>query len=309
VRPTSPPQDEEREEDRTAIGKIAEMPASTRRDRAHFIVLAGESLGQMFRVGQPEVVMGRAADAGIRLQDDGVSRRHARIVMTEGEVCIEDLGSANGTLLNGQPIRRAVLRDGDKIQMGSTTILKFTYADELEENFQRKMLDAALYDPLTGACNKRHFLHRLKSEVAYATRHRACLALLMLDIDHFKRINDNHGHPTGDRVLATLGQIVTGTLRTEDLFARFGGEEFAILCRGATADNALALAERLRARIEACAFEHHGRRIPVTISVGVAAWYDQPDSATQLIAGADEALYKAKGGGRNRVVVRAARSA
>jgi diguanylate cyclase (GGDEF)-like protein len=129
----------------------------------------------------------------------------------------------------------------------------------------------------------------------------------MLDIDHFKRINDSHGHPAGDHVLATLGQIVSSMLRVEDVFARFGGEEFAVLCRGADADNALALAERLRLGVERFAFEHQGRRIPVTISVGVAAWFDQSDSETQLIANADEALYKAKGGGRNRVVVRAFR--
>ncbi len=305
---TLPPQDEEREEDRTAIGKIAPMPASSRRDRAHLIVLAGEALGQMFRIEESGVVVGRAGDADIRLHDDGVSRRHARIVLADGQVCIEDLGSANGTLVNGEPVQRAVLSDGDKIQMGSTTILKFTYADELEEKFQQKMHDAALYDALTKACNKRHFLHRLETEVAYAKRHSTPLSLLMIDIDHFKRINDGHGHPAGDHVLSTLGQIVSSALRTEDLFARFGGEEFAVLCRGVTANSALSLAERLRARVETFAFEYQGRRIPVTISVGVAAWFDQADSATKLISDADEALYKAKGSGRNRVVVRAVRS-
>jgi two-component system cell cycle response regulator len=109
--------------DETVVGKIAALTLNTRRDRAHLIVLAGESLGQMFRVDGSETVIGRAADAAIRLQDDGVSRRHARIVQTGGELHIEDLRSANGTLVNGHPIQSAVLRDGDKIQMGSTTIL------------------------------------------------------------------------------------------------------------------------------------------------------------------------------------------
>lgn len=304
----SQPPDDDGDEDRTQIGEVTVVPSSTRRDRAHLIVLAGESLGQMFRIEQPEIVIGRAADADIRLQDDGVSRRHARIVLMNGELCIEDLQSANGTLLNGDRVRRAVLRDGDKIQMGSTTILKFTYADELEESFRQKMQEAALHDGLTKAYNKGHFLHRLPTEVAYAKRHGAPLSLLMLDVDHFKRVNDTYGHPAGDYVLATLAQIVQGTLRAEDLFVRFGGEEFAVLCRGATADNALTLAERLRTKIGAFAFDHHGRRIPVTVSIGVAAWFDQPDSATRLIADADEALYKAKETGRNRVVVRAFRA-
>jgi two-component system, cell cycle response regulator len=301
--------DDDRDEDQTKIGDAAETPKSTRRDRAHFIVLAGESLGQMFRVDRSEIILGRAADAAIRLHDDGVSRHHARIVQVQGELCIEDLGSANGTLLNGHRIRNAVLRDGDKVQMGSTTILKFTYADELEENFQQKMHDSALYDGLTKACNKRHFLDRLQTEVPYAKRHATPLSLLMLDVDHFKQVNDRHGHLAGDYVLATLAQIVRSTIRTEDLFARYGGEEFAILCRGTTIENALVLAERLRAKVETFFFEQHRQRIPVTISVGVASWFDQPDSATQLIADADAALYKAKAGGRNHVVVRAVQGA
>jgi two-component system cell cycle response regulator len=303
------PAGDEDDQDRTKIGDIAVAPKSGRRDRAHLIVLAGESLGQMFRVEQTGCLIGRAVDATIRLQDDGVSRHHARIVEFQGELCIEDLTSANGTFLNGDRIRTAVLRDGDQIQVGSTSILKFTYADELEESFQQRMHDAALYDGLTKACNKRQFLRRLDTEVAYAKRHAAPVSLLMLDVDHFKQVNDRHGHLAGDHVLSTLAQIVQSTIRTEDLLARYGGEEFAVLCRGTPIESALVLAERLRAKVETFLFEEHQKRIPVTISVGVAAWFDQPDSATQLIANADAALYKAKAGGRNRVVVRAVRGA
>lgn len=299
-------QPEDGDEDRTTIGDIV-APGSRRRDRAHLVVLAGEGVGQMFRIEGSEVVVGRGDDADIRLQDDGVSRRHARIVRTKGELCIEDLQSANGTLLNGQSVRNAVLRDGDKIQIGSSTVLKFTYSDELEETFLQTMQDAAVHDGLTGAFNKGHFLQQLETEAAYAKRHGAPLSLLMLDVDHFKRVNDSCGHPAGDYVLAALARIVQGAIGTEDLFARFGGEEFVVLCRGETADSALALAERLRTAVEYFAFEHHGRRLRVTVSIGVASWFDQAHSATQLVADADEALYEAKNGGRNRVIVRAFR--
>jgi two-component system cell cycle response regulator len=302
-----PRHDEDRDDERTVIGKLDERPVVIRRDRAHLLVLAGEGLGQMFRIEQPETLLGRAADAALQLRDDGVSRRHARILQNAGQLWIEDLGSANGTLLNGERVRRALLRDGDKIQIGSTTILRFTYTDELEEEFQQRMHDAALYDGLTKACNKRHFLHQLGIEVSYAKRHGTPLTLLMLDVDHFKRVNDNHGHPAGDYVLATIAQIFRSSLRAEDLFARYGGEEFAVLCRDATIDKGLALADRLRAKVETFVFEQRQQRIVVTISVGVASWFDQPDSSTQLIADADAALYKAKTGGRNRVVVRGAR--
>jgi two-component system cell cycle response regulator len=296
------PDDEERDEDRTAIGDLTAIKVANRRDRAHLIVLAGGSLGQMFRVDKMETVIGRAADASIRLDDDGVSRRHARVVQHKNEVWIEDLESANGTFVNEDRVTRQLLRDGDKIQMGSTTILKFTYGDELEETFQQKMYDAALHDGLTGAFNKRHFLDRLPTEIAYARRHKTPLSLLMFDVDHFKHVNDRHGHVAGDFVLAKIAELVNSTLRTEDLFARYGGEEFSILCRGATLEKASVLAERIRAKIETHLFEHHGTRIPVTISVGVTTFVDHPDATTQLIADADAALYHAKRTGRNRVV-------
>lgn len=288
----------------TQIGQVdrALIRAQSRRDRAYLIVLAGENLGQMFPVRDTETVIGRAADASVRLKDDGVSRRHAKILHSEGQVIVEDMKSANGTLLNGQRVDRAQLQDGDKIQVGSTTILKFTYADRLEEDFQQKMYEAAIHDGLTRAYTKRYLLDRLPTEVAYARRHATPLSLLMMDVDHFKKINDMHGHLAGDYVLVMLAQLISSALRTEDIFARYGGEEFSILCRGATLDNAALLAERLRGRVAGAAFEHQGKRIPVTISIGVATYVEQPDAETKLIAEADAALYQAKGAGRNRVV-------
>jgi two-component system cell cycle response regulator len=169
------------------------------------------------------------------------------------------------------------------------------------------MYDAALYDALTKAFNKRHFLDRLPIEISHAKRHRTPLSLLMIDADHFKQVNDRYGHVAGDHVLTTLARIVRGTLRAEDLFARYGGEEFCVLCRDTPLANASGLAERLRAKVETFLVEHEAQRIPVTISIGVASWLDQPDGAMKLISDADEALYEAKRSGRNRVVARAAR--
>jgi two-component system cell cycle response regulator len=289
----------------TRVGRVdrALLRVQSRRDRAYLIVLAGENLGQMFPIKDAETVIGRAADASVRLKDDGVSRKHARLIHKEGEVTVEDLKSANGTLLNGQRVEgTATLQDGDKIQVGSTTILKFTYADRLEEAFQQKMYEAALYDGLTKAYTKRYFLDRLPTEIAYARRHATPLSLLMIDVDHFKLVNDTHGHLGGDYVLVVLAQSIAGALRTEDIFARYGGEEFAVLCRGVLLENAALLAERLRDRIEGAAFEYQQKPIPVTISIGVASYREQPDAGTQLIADADAALYQAKGAGRNRVV-------
>ncbi|UQA55211.1 GGDEF domain-containing protein [Polyangium aurulentum] len=282
-----------------------ELLARAQRDRAYLIVLAGSNVGEMYEVEGPETVLGRGANATIRLNDDGISRRHARLVHVQNEVVLEDLNSSNGTAVNGDPITQRILRDGDKIRLGSTTILKFTYHDHLDVSFQQQMLDAALRDGLTKAFNKRYFLGRLETELAYAKRHRAPLSLVMFDVDHFKRVNDTYGHLAGDYVLAKISKLTQNTVRTEDVFARYGGEEFGVICRGVNLANAGILGERLRAIVETTEFDHEGTRMPITISVGVAAYPDLPlETPEQLIAAADEALYQAKRTGRNRVLLK-----
>jgi two-component system, cell cycle response regulator len=303
-----PEPDEDFEATRVAnVGEIQkELATRSPRDRAYLIVLAGSNVGEMYRVDGPELVIGRASGAAIRLNDDGISRRHARLLQLENnQVLIEDLGSSNGTLVNGEPVTQLTLHDGDKIRLGSTTILKFTYHDHLDESFQQQMYDAALRDGLTKAFNRKYFLDRLETEVAYARRHHTQLSLLIFDVDHFKRINDTYGHLAGDYVLARIAKIASNTVRTEDVFARYGGEEFAILCRGVGLDNAGILAERLRILIEGSMFEHDGVRVRVTVSIGVAAHPELAvENGQELIGAADEALYEAKRTGRNRVLLK-----
>jgi diguanylate cyclase (GGDEF)-like protein len=273
-------------------------------EHPYFIVLAGEGLGRMYRIEEAQTIIGRAAEATLRLQDDGVSRKHAMVAKIGPELWIQDLQSANGTRINGELTERRMLKDGDQIQIGTTTILKFTYSDELEEQFQRNMYDAALRDGLTKAFNKRHFLDRLPTETAYARRHRTALCLLMIDVDHFKMVNDKYGHLAGDYVLQTLAQIVMSSLAPEDLFARYGGEEFAVLSRRVVPGNAEVLAERIRGHVQATMFEHQGRRFPVTISIGLAPFLDSQATSEAFVADADAALYESKRAGRNRVTVR-----
>ncbi len=297
---------EEKEEVTAVVGR----PAPTQAARAEntvprhpqLLVLLGESVGKTFPLDRPAII-GRGDVAQIRLHDEGISRRHAMVVRVGGELCLEDLQSANGTRVNGEPITRHVLRDGDKIQLGEKTILKFADADSVEEGFHQAMYEAAVRDALTRVYNRRHFVERLASEVAYSRRHRSPLSLLMVDIDHFKRINDGYGHPAGDYVLATLGQVLLAAVRAEDIVARYGGEEFAILCRGTPPMSALQLAERLRRAVEAHAFVYREKRISVTLSVGIAMCADSPTAAQHLVAKADGALYEAKQTGRNRAVL------
>ena len=166
------------------------------------------------------------------------------------------------------------------------------------------MLDAALRDGLTRAYNRRFFMERLESEIRFALRHRTTIALLMIDLDRFKDINDRHGHLAGDHTLATFAAWIEKTIRGEDVFARYGGEEFAILTRATSRSDAYRFAERLRRGIGNQRIEYNGVHLPLTVSIGVASVPNDPaDSPLGLVRAADSALYRAKEGGRNRVAL------
>jgi len=292
----------------TTETKPAVPPESDReqkRNLAYLVVLAGVSAGEMFKLQADKTVVGRGPTVGVRLNDEGVSREHCAFVREgEDKMVVVDLGSTNGTFCNGIKIDRKELSDGDKIMVGSTTILKFTYHDYLDEVFQRQMYESALRDGLTKVFNKKYFTDYLEKEFAFASRHGSPLALIFLDIDHFKKINDTHGHPAGDFVLSELSQLMAGLLRTEDVLARFGGEEFTVLCRGSDQNGALTVAERLRSTVEQRKFTFGGKDIPVTISLGVASVPESgADDHAGFLAAADKALYEAKRTGRNRVCV------
>ncbi len=296
-------------DDETKIAAKDELkrPAAQDRDRAYLIVLAGSTVGEMYKIVNETTVIGRGQQADIQVVDEGISRRHAEIVHRGDQILIRDLQSTNGTFCNGDRIREHQLSDGDKIQVGSTTILKFTFHDSLDETFQRQMYESALRDGLTKIFNKKYFLDRVESEFAYAIRHHTPLSLVMFDIDHFKRINDTHGHLAGDHALSTLARVVSEAIRQEDVFARYGGEEFAVICRGIDLAGAVTFGERIRRSVDAQAFVYNGIDIKVTVSVGVAMIDPIMRSPMELIGAADDALYQAKRQGRNAVV--AAKSA
>ncbi|HET6612687.1 MAG TPA: GGDEF domain-containing protein [Kofleriaceae bacterium] len=278
----------------------AEKPS---RDLAYLIVLSGTGVGEMFKISDDEVILGRGSDCDVSLRDDGISREHCKIVRHRNALFVCDLDSRNGTFLNGHPVAKEQLHDGDKIQMGRTTILKFTYHDHLDESFARQMFDSALRDGLTGAYNKRYFSERLDSEIQFAHRHNTPLSLLFIDIDHFKEVNDDYGHLAGDHVLAELSRLIHGAIRHEDVLARYGGDELAIILRAISLGEATLLGDRLRKSVSEHALTYGGASLEVTISVGVACTRDADiESDTDLIAAADDALYRAKQAGRNQVI-------
>jgi two-component system cell cycle response regulator len=291
----------------TAVGSRAEIAAlvaqKAKAQRPWLIVVSGNgNIGKTYRLEQG-IVLGRSPQCTVQLDEDGVSRRHAMVERTvEGNVQIVDLGSSNGTFVNGVAVSRATLRDGDKIQIGGTAILKFSYQDELDEALQRNLYESATRDALTRAVNKRGFEESFAKEFAFARRHKTALSLLAFDVDHFKRINDTYGHPAGDHVLRKLAEVVSAGIRCEDTLARVGGEEFVILLRDIGLDDAYDCADRLRGSVQGTTFETGGARIPVTISVGIASLQAAAHATpAALLKAGDEALYEAKRSGRNRV--------
>jgi two-component system cell cycle response regulator len=289
---------------RVQDGPPGSTKAKVDREHAYLIVLAGSAMGEMFKLSRKLTVIGRGQTAHIRMMDEGVSREHCEISAEGDAMILHDLGSTNGTFCRGARIDRHVLEDGDKILVGSSTVLKFTYHDSLDELFQRQMYESALRDDLTKTFNKKYFTDRLESEFAFSMRTKASLSLVVFDLDHFKQINDTYGHPAGDDVLSEFAHAVSALIRAEDVFARIGGEEFAVICRGADPAQGQAVAERIRQAVASHRFSLDGRPVPVTISAGVASIPDQHVSDAQaLIAAADQALYDAKHAGRNRVRV------
>jgi len=273
------------------------------RDRAMLLRMDGIGAGQVVSVAQTPFTMGRHATNKLPIDDDSISRFHARFVNEDGKYFVEDLGSRNGTFLQGKRIARAEIKDDDWVQLGARVAFRFTLTDSRQEGLLRKLYESSTRDALTGAYNRRHFDDRLRAEIAFAVRHATDCALILLDVDHFKRVNDTYGHPAGDEVLRHLSGIATRALRTEDVFARFGGEEFAVILRGASTRGAARLAERLREALTVQNAVYEGQEIPCTVSAGCAALSCcATPSPDEVVAVADRRLYAAKQGGRNRVV-------
>jgi len=274
------------------------------RDRIFLVVMSGTTLGEMHEIGD-EMVLGRGGRHRLGIRDDGVSRDHARIRRHASALLLEDLGSRNGTYVNGERVVTPVLlRDGDRIHLGAHTILRVALQDTLDESVHRHLYEASNFDALTRAVSRRHFLERLDDEIRFARRHQTPLALLLLDLDRLKEINDGHGHGTGDRALVEVARAVQDHMRGEDLFGRLGGDEFAALCRATSLPAAAAFAERLRALITAIRLPVDDGFVALSVSIGVVAI---PGCACRdagdLVDAADRALYRAKTAGRNQVVV------
>jgi diguanylate cyclase (GGDEF)-like protein len=222
----------------------------------------------------------------------------------EGKFVVEDLSSTNGTFVGGTKIERTELHTGDRVQVGPNVVLRFAILDEAEEQLAHQLYEASTKDGLTKVYNRKYFVERMAAEVAYAQRHASLLSVILFDLDLFKRVNDTHGHLAGDVVLRVVAAQVQRTIRTEDVLARYGGEEFVILVRGIPHANASHFGERVRKAVERLSIPWEQIQIRATISVGVSSLSELSEATTgdAVLHLADERLYTAKSGGRNRVV-------
>jgi diguanylate cyclase (GGDEF)-like protein len=224
-----------------------------------------------------------------------------------GAYVVKDEGSTNGTFVNDARVQKtARLADGDRIQLGTHLTMRFSLVTQDEEASLQRLFEAAMRDGLTGVFNRKHVEERLTAELAYAHRHSTPLAVVMLDIDHFKSINDTHGHPAGDAVLKNVAGVLARGVRAEDVVGRYGGEEFIIVARQIGVAEAAAMAERLRQEVEVTPTTVEGGAVSATASFGVASIACCGPQATvdgpALVRLADARLYEAKRAGRNRVV-------
>jgi diguanylate cyclase (GGDEF)-like protein len=273
------------------------------------IVVQGAEIGRHYLLRESTIQLGRSADCDIRLLDDQASRSHAKIDRTwdpenGARYFISDTGSTNGTFVNTRPAQKTNLREGDKIQVGNT-VLKYVVLDSIDAKFHSEIRDRITYDALTGLLTKESLYLALASEIRACLDYEVPLAVLMMDLDYFKQVNDTYGHPMGSHVLSQVGRLIRDNVRDLDVTARYGGEEFVTYLSGSDLSGAQVVAERVRRAIEGYEFRLGNQSSRITISIGIATLPEYGRNLDALVAAADRALYAAKARGRNQVALAA----
>ncbi len=275
--------------------------------RPVLVVLEGETLRHVYLLDRDRTTIGRAPECEIPIHDASASRRHTATFINPDDsaqsVWIEDLDSTNGTFVNGERLtapRRLV--EHDRVRIGAT-LFGFRLQDDLELEGERRLIQLATIDPLTGLMNRGAFDQALDREFERATRYGRPFSLILMDLDHFKKFNDTWGHPLGDRVLAQVAAAIRSCLRGVDIAGRYGGEEFAVLLSETNGEGAFIAAERLRHAVAVLAMFVGNQPVRVTASVGVVSWAPRFATVSELVEAGDKTLYRAKHGGRNRTLV------
>ena len=265
------------------------------------IVIYGEDMGRRVPVGTEPLIIGRSPQCEVPIDQESISRNHCQIRFNGTDFVVRDLGSTNGTYVNDDLVEEeGRLRHGDQLKVGRT-ILKFIIGDDVEAQYHEEIYRLMTTDGLTQLHNRRYFDEMLDREVARAKRYKRAFSLLVFDIDHFKNINDRFGHLAGDSILRQLGAVLLGRLRVNDVLARVGGEEFALIIPEVGLEGAKELGAKINRLIGDTRFEFEGARVDVTVSVGAAEWQSHYEDPADLFQAADAKMYEAKRSGRNQV--------
>jgi two-component system, cell cycle response regulator len=276
--------------------------------RPYLLVIAGAQVGELHKLTEERTVVGRGPSAHLRLVADGVSREHAELVVDGARLTVRDVGSTNGTFVNGARAVARELRDGDKISIGRATLLVFTHQDGIESDYQRGRARGAGRDPATSAWKRDVFLERLAEEISYARRHGAPLTLLVWELDGYAAIEDRLGPSASATIVAAAAREASRSLADDDLLALLAPGRFAVACRDTAPEAARARAERVRAAIAAVPFvttAPNASTLRLTVSVGGAPCgpgKDRGDLASAaLMRAASDALARAISEGGDRV--------
>ena len=283
--------------------RFAPKPIAGQQPEPSIMFLTGTLAGATYWLStQKELIIGREPENDVCIQDRRVSRQHARIgIMADGAVCIEDMGSTNGTYVNGDKIARRALKDGDQVHIGPHYMLKFCYQINPASKTPRQNGIDKTRDPLTGVFTKDYLVSRINEVLADARKHRGDLTLLMFDVDGFRQINAEYGESTGDRVLQEIVKLVGPTLRRDDVFARHDNDSFMILPSNSDESAAVVLAQRVRRAVKYNNIDHKGKPIPVTISLGIGVLTAKMKNAVDLIRDVQEQLDRAKSKGQDNI--------
>lgn len=267
-------------------------------------VVAGRDMLRFVTLEEDEpVVIGRDEGCNLSLSDASVSRRHAKIRLIDNQVMVEDLGSTNGTAVNGNLVDRSNLNVGDHLEIGAVSLrldlLSLEEVHHLENVLAR--LEAPKRDPLTGLLTRAYIDEELPEMLARCARSKVDVSCVFLDIDHFKQVNDRFGHQVGDDALLTVARLMMVSVRDTDPCVRYGGEELLMFVQGSNEQGGFEVAERVRKSIFGHDWARTSAGLRVTASMGVAEW-NGSESPKDWVNRADKALYAAKAGGRNRVI-------
>jgi diguanylate cyclase (GGDEF)-like protein len=286
-----------------ATVKATDAVASEARRRARsaycpvLVVLSGNEAGRR-HVLDRSLGLGRDPDGDVVLTDALVSYHHARMEDRGDGWALVDLGSTNGTLVNGERITESIVRPGDRLVVGNTML-----GIELQDHEYGALVERLLnVDDLSGLFVRRKFDADLSIQLESARQRGGAIGLLVMDLDGIKKINDSHGHLFGAYVIGESGKVIGRTLGRRGFAARFGGDEFVAALPGMNLDAAFEVGEAIRESIAAHPFEREGIALRPGISIGVGAFPESAADLESLFNAADQALYRAKEAGKNRVM-------